>query len=130
MLVVLAVALVRNEWTAAAPKPDLKPTAHWVFDRDGVTGKTVADRGGKLPAALTGGAKVVTTGAAPHLHLTGLDDGVVIKERVTPDAPFLPNEALSVVAWVRVDEPTVWAGVLGCFQDNGPAEHGFVVGSN
>jgi predicted phosphodiesterase len=31
---------------------------------------------------------------------------------------------------VRVDEPTEWAGILGCFQDNGPNEYGFVVGSN
>lgn len=130
VLVVLAVALVRNEFTTAAPKPDLKPSAHWVFDADAVTGKTVADKAGKLPATLTGGAKVVTAGANPHLHLTGPDDGAMVKESVPTGAALLPKEALSVVAWVRVDEPAEWSGFLGCFQDNGPAEYGFVVGSN
>src|SRR5207244_3072377 len=66
---VLTVALWRNEPTSAAPKPDLKPTAHWVFDGNGVTGKTVADRAGKMPGALLGTPKVVADGPAPHLHL-------------------------------------------------------------
>ncbi len=127
---VLAVALLRNGPTAAAPRPDLKPTAHWVFDGDGVSGKTVADRCGKLPGTLVGTTKLVTDGPTPHLHLTGPADGVMVKERVTPDAPFLPKEALTVVAWVRIDEPTEWGAFLGCFQDNGPAEFGFVAGFN
>ncbi|MDY3561315.1 metallophosphoesterase [Gemmata sp. JC673] len=132
VLAVLVVALVRNEALTAAPKPDLKASAHWVFDVDAVSAKTVADRAGKLPATLTGDAKVVTGegGSVSFLHLTGPDDGAMVKERAAAGAPFLPTEALSVVAWVRVDEPTEWAGVLGCFQDNGPAEAGFVVGSN
>ncbi len=129
-LTVLAVAFLRNEPTSAAPRPDLKPSAHWVFDPNSVTGKTVADKEGKLPGTLLGSPKFVAEGLAPHLHLTGPDDGVMLKERVTPSAEFLPKEALSVVTWVRVDEPTEWAGILGCFQDNGPNEYGFVVGSN
>jgi acid phosphatase type 7 len=126
---VLAVAVVRNGSTLAAPRPDLRPSAHWVFDADGVSGRTVADRAGKLPATLLGSAKVVAS-PTPHAHFTSLDDGAMVKDRVAPDAPFLPKEALSVVAWVRVDEPAEWSGVLGCFQDNGPAECGFVVGAN
>ena len=130
VVAVLAVALVRNGPTSAAPKPDLRPTAHWVFDSDGVTGKTVADRAGTLPGTLLGAPKLVTDGPTPHLHLTGPDDGVMVKPRATPGAAYLPHEALSVVAWVRIDEPTEWGGVLGCFQDNGPLKSGFVVGFN
>ena len=110
VVAVLAVALLRNGPTSAAPKPDLKPTAHWVFDGDGVTGKTVADRVGKLPGTLLGTPQLVTDGPTPHLHLTGPDDGVMIKPRVAPDAAYLPQESLSVVAWVRVDESSEWAG--------------------
>ena len=131
VLAVLAVAFLRNEVTSAAPKPDLKASAHWVFDADAVAGKTVADRAGKLPGTLLGAPKIVAEGAAgPHLHLTGPDDGVMLAARATPDTAPLPKEALSVVAWVRVDEPTEWTGILGCFQDNGPAETGFIVGTN
>ena len=127
VVAVVAIALLRN--TTAAPKPDLKPTAHWVFDTDGVSGKTVADRCGKLPGTLLG-APTVGDGTAPYLHLTGPDDGVMVKPRAGPDAAFLPKEAMSVVAWVRIDEPTEWGGILGCFQDNGLAEFGFLVGFN
>jgi predicted phosphodiesterase len=130
VVAVLAVALVRNEPTAAAPKPDLKPTAHWVFDEAGVTGKTVAEKAGKLSGTLLGTPTVVTDGPTPHLHLNGPDDGVMVKARATPGALFLPKEALSVVAWVRIDEPTEWGAFLSCFQDNGPEKSGFVVGFN
>jgi 3',5'-cyclic AMP phosphodiesterase CpdA len=129
VVAVLAVALVRNGPSVAAPRPDLKPTAHWVFDSEGVSGKTVADRCGKLSGTLLG-APTLAPGPVSHLHLTGPDDGVLVRERVAPDAAFLPREAFSVVAWVRIDEPTEWGGFLGCFQDNGPAKNGFVVGFN
>jgi len=115
--------------STAAPKPDLKPVAHWVFDIDGTIGKTVTDRAGKLHATLTGGAKVETKGT-PHLALAGPDDGALVRASVTADAPFLPREALSVVGWVRPDEPTEWAALFGCFQDNGASEFGTVVGFN
>ncbi len=126
-LAVLAVALLRNESTSAAPRPDLKPSAHWVFDA--ADGKTVADRAGKLNGTLIGSPKFANE-PTPHIHFTGPDDGVMLKPRVAPGDPLLPKEAMSVVAWVRVDEPTEWAGVLGCFQDNGLAEFGFVLGAN
>lgn len=125
---VLAVAVFFGG-TSAAPKPDLKPVAHWVFDADGTSGKTVSDRVGKLNATLLGGAKVETKGT-PHLALTGPDDGALVRASVPADAPFLPREALSVVGWVRPDEPTEWAALFGCFQDNGPSEFGTVVGFN
>ena len=47
-----------------------------------------------------------------------------------PDAEFLPKEALSLVAWVRVDEPAEWGGIIGCMQDNGLNEFGFILGYN
>jgi predicted phosphodiesterase len=123
---VVAVVLLRGG-TTAAPKPDLRPSAHWVFDADGVSGKVVADRVGKLNATLVGTPTLAGT-PTPHLHLTGPDDGAVIKPAAQADAPYLPKDALSVVAWVRVDEPTEWGAFLGCFQDNGPSEFGFVAG--
>ena len=113
-----------------AGKPDLKPTAHWAFDETGVTGKTVADKCGKLSGTLLGTPTVVTDGPSPHLRLNGPDDGVLVKDRITPETAFLPKDALSVVAWVRIDEPTEWGAFLGCFQDNGPVKNGFVVGFN
>src|SRR5690349_18308980 len=94
VVAVLAVALSRNGPMAAAPRPDLRPTAHWVFDGDGVDGKTVADRLGKLPGTITGTPKL-ESGPTPHIHFTGPADGVTVKDRVTPTAAFLSKESLS-----------------------------------
>ncbi|MBA4063927.1 MAG: hypothetical protein C0501_09485 [Isosphaera sp.] len=114
----------------AGPRPDLKPSAHWVFDADGVAGNKVADRAGKLTGTVLGAARVETGPPGPRLELAGPSDGVLVRDRVPADADFLPKEALSLVAWVRVDEPAEWGGVVGCFQDNGPAEAGFLLGFN
>lgn len=128
--VVAAAVLSRGTPAGADPRPDLKPTAHWVFDPDATSGRAVADRAGRLTATLLAGAKVVPGGPCPRAELAGPDAGAVVRDAVPADAPFLPRDALSVVAWVRVDEPAEWGGILGCFQDNGPAEAGFVLGFN
>jgi 3',5'-cyclic AMP phosphodiesterase CpdA len=127
---VVAVAVYLGQPTAAAPRPDLKPAAHWVFDVPGVDGNRVADRAGQLPGTLLGSPRLADDAPAPRLELSGPSDGVLVKDRVTPGAAILPKEALSLVAWVRVDEPSEWGGIVGCFQDNGASEYGFVLGYN
>src|SRR5262245_41056541 len=126
----VAVAVFQTAPTGAGPRPDLKPSAHWVFDADGVTGNKVADRAGKLSGTLQGTPRIATDAPTPRLELAGPSDGVLVADRVTPEASFLPKEALSLVAWVRVDEPTEWGGIVGCMQDNGPSEFGFILGYN
>jgi predicted phosphodiesterase len=127
----VAVAVFHYRPTGNGPKPDLKPSAHWVFDSDGVTGNKVADRAGKLTGTILGAPRLVTGEPTPRLEFTTPSDGVLVKDRVPPDAEFLPPaEALSLVAWVRIDEPTEWGGIVGCMQDNGLNESGFLLGYN
>jgi acid phosphatase type 7 len=126
----VAGAVYLGQPTAAVPRPDLKPSAHWVFDGDAADGKKVADRAGKLAGTFLGSPRVATDEPTPRLELAGPSDGVLVKDRVSPEADFLPKEALSLVAWVRVDEPSEWGGVVACMQDNGPSEFGFILGYN
>src|SRR5262245_585762 len=126
----VAVAFFQNWSTSTGSRPDLKPAAHWVFDSDGVTGNKVTDRAGKLTGTLLGSPTLATTGPTPRLEFAGPDDGVLVKDRVPPDAAFLPREALSLVAWVRIDEPAEWGGIVACMQDNGVNEFGFLLGYN
>ncbi len=126
----VAVAVFQNRPIDAGPRPDLKPSAHWIFDAAGVTGNKVADRVGKLTGTVLGSPKLVTGDPTPRLELAGPGDGVLVRDRVTPDAEFLPKEALSLVAWVRIDESAEWGGIVGCMQDNGPNEFGFILGYN
>ncbi len=130
VLVFVGIVLFRNSSAEADPRPDLKPTAHWIFNADGVKGSSVADRAGQLPGTLIGSPKVVASAPTSRLEFAGPEDGIVVKEKVAADAAFLPEEALSLVAWVRIDEGTEWGGIIGCLQDNGNAEAGFLLGYN
>ena len=40
----------------------------------------------------------------------------------------LPQEQLTATAWVRIDKPTRWGGIVGCLQDNGDYERGWLLG--
>lgn len=126
----ITIALIQNGPLGASPKPDLKPSAHWVFDSDGVSGNKVADRVGKLSATLVGSPKIAIGDPTPRLELASPVESVLIRDRVSPEAEFLPREALSLVSWVRIDEPTEWGGIIGYMQDNGTNEFGFLLGYN
>ncbi|MAE77949.1 MAG: metallophosphoesterase [Planctomycetes bacterium] len=40
----------------------------------------------------------------------------------------LPTRAMTVAAWVAIEMPRAWGGVIGCVQDNGDYEKGWVLG--
>lgn len=40
----------------------------------------------------------------------------------------LPKEAITVEAWLQIDEPVEWGGIIGYFQDNGGYERGVLLG--
>ena len=46
------------------------------------------------------------------------------------DKVCLPDEAMTVGAWVSIDEPTRWGGIIGCIQDNDDLELGWILGYN
>ena len=46
------------------------------------------------------------------------------------DKSSLPENAMTVSAWVSIDEPNRWGGIIGCIQDNGDLELGWILGYN
>ena len=54
--------------------------------------------------------------------------GTPIRLDTTDAARWLPKQAVTVEAWVRVNQPVQWAGIAGCLQDNGTYERGWVLG--
>jgi predicted phosphodiesterase len=127
---IVAVAVFHGVPTADGGKPDLKPSAHWVFDDASIAGNKVADRAGPLTGTLLGGPKLAIDQPTARLEFTTPSDGVLVKDRAPAGAAYLPREAFSLVAWVRVDEPAEWGGIISCLQDNGPNEFGFILGYN
>lgn len=116
---VAALLSTRQFDLGAAERIDLKPLAHWDFTKQ-PDGK---DAAGLLHAKITG--KPIATPDGLTLAET---DRIVVRDRVMPTAAFLPKAAMSVVAWVRIDQDTEWGGIFGCLQDNGPHEKGFLLG--
>ena len=95
--ILIAVAVYQGQPTIAAPRPDLKPSAHWVFNEESMAaaGARVADRAGKLPGTLLGAPKLVTDRPTPRLEFTTPSDGVLVKDRATKE----PNpEATAALA--------------------------------
>jgi len=120
------------------PNKDQALLARWVFHRSqaftrrgkpatGVLkGAHFKPLAGKLPAAVLGNPRIVQLGEVEAVQLNGKTDSLL----VTPDikrAP-LPRREMTVEAWVRVDKPLEWGGIVGVFQDNGSYERGWLLG--
>ncbi|MGL6073939.1 MAG: LamG-like jellyroll fold domain-containing protein [Fimbriiglobus sp.] len=116
----VAIVVVSGFWssTVAQERPDLKPYAKWDFTRE-------------APAATL---PVSMTRVKPHsehgLVFNDPRSRAVVLEEATAGAAFLPQKAISIASWVRVDQPQEWSGFLSCFQDNGSFERGFIVGAD
>ena len=98
----------------------------WLFESAHVRGKSVANlAGGKAGRTVTG-PLLPMFGERQALELDGSGQGVVIAENFR-DAK-MPRKVMSVEAWVRVDEPQTWGGIVGAIQDNGDFERGWLLG--
>lgn len=126
-LTILICASWQLNSTNAAPSEELNAIAYWRFDQPGA--KAVQDGVGNLNGELTGHSEIKKLKGVTALTQAGLPgDGVMIRQKVTPKDSFLPKNEFSILAWVRIDQPTKWGSIFGCLQDNGPKEKGFVLG--
>ncbi|MFL3665908.1 MAG: PQQ-binding-like beta-propeller repeat protein [Verrucomicrobiota bacterium] len=99
--------------------------SRWVFQAEAKTGKTVRNLAGSQAATLIGGAKFKRAGNKQALNLDGSTSALITGD--LSDAG-LPTEKFSVEAWVRVDSPQAWGGIIGAMQDNGTYEKGWLLG--
>ena len=103
------------------------PIGRWQFDRVHVRGKTARALKGKVHATVVGPVRFGSE--KPRALVLGVDKGqnhVSISEDLSK-AP-LPKESITVEAWVRVDRPQKWGGIVGALQDNGNYEKGWLLG--
>ena len=62
------------------------------------------------------------------LALSGRGTPFIIAPRVDGIAGGLATDAVTIEAWVSIDTPTQWGGVVGAIQDNAEAETGMILG--
>ena len=126
-LLALVVLCCVAQVAIAHKGPD--PVAHWVFDGRSVEGDQVRALIGPN-ARLNGRSRVVSDEHGESLHLTGWGADCVIAEDHNQVADALPKQTITIEAWVTVEKPQPWGGIVGVLQDNGNAEQGWILGYN
>ena len=109
------------------------PVAEWRFVRDQSGASTKA---GTPFNPITGSLVATAVGPvqfeerSPHaLTLTGDSKAkhrIVVSPEISHDR--LPQQNFTLEAWVLIDKPLEWGGIIGCFQDNGSFERGWLLG--
>lgn len=101
------------------------------FDRDHVDSRKVIPAIGS-PASIRGNASIATDPLGESLQLLGAGlDGTGAYIEIADSLKqyrSLPTDALTVSAWVRIDETTRWGGIVSAVSDNGDREKGWVLG--
>ena len=75
--------------------------------------------------ALSKNAKLVQVGQEHALALDGRTEGLIAKDYKLAN---YPKRAFTVSAWVRIDHPQPWGGIVSITQDNGDYEKGWILG--
>ena len=138
-----------TEYLAAAPSPgvltinDPNLLDRWIFQADRMELIQLDPNDPRLtlqirnlvpegrPAVVAGRGKLIETDASnanaeEALRLDGGNADACVAESFLDDD--LPTRAFTAEAWVRIDEPTNWGGILSVSQDNGTYEKGFIMG--
>jgi len=104
------------------------PLSEWLFDADHVNGQSVKAAAGTLGATIVGPVKFAAE--EPQALLLSGDSKAGHRISVTDDiaAAALPPRAISAEAWVWIDKPLEWGGIVGAMQDNGDYEKGWLLG--
>lgn len=99
---------------------------HWVFDKSTVQGKAVKDLASGHDATAENTPRLEQSGLHQALSLDGAQQSLLIAASHR-DAK-VPTKAMTVEAWVRIDVPQPWGGIIGAIQDNGDFERGWLLG--
>ncbi|MFN7020993.1 MAG: LamG-like jellyroll fold domain-containing protein [Phycisphaerales bacterium] len=93
-----------------------------------VEGSTVVDGTGRVRARVVGNPKKASIGPAQGARFDGMGDWLEVREDIAVSKEGLPEREFTAAAWVCVTRPTEYGGIIGCLQDNGGFEKGWVLG--
>ncbi|NBS90703.1 hypothetical protein EBS67_12020 [bacterium] len=104
-----------------------KPSNSWTFDAKGVSSQRISDKAGRFSGKTIGVPSFKQLDAHSFYEFHGTD-GFLLKENATGAESGMPHEKFSLASWIRIDEGTTNGGIIGCIQDNGNFEKGWLVG--
>jgi predicted phosphodiesterase len=80
------------------------------------------------PGRIDGDVAFIEDELGDGLYFNGSSTRVVLTDDLASGEQALPARHMTVSAWVSVNTPHPWGGVLGTLQDNGDAETGWLLG--
>lgn len=100
----------------------------WVPRAD--AGQAAVEFEGGPPIQVAGSSKDEAPRFAPEAHGGGLllNSRADVWSEATPGAVTVPREAFTAWAWVSIDTPQRWGGIIGRLEDNGGFEQGWLLG--
>ncbi len=123
----LSLPLVLQPILVAHDGPD--PVAHWQFNEFNLRGKKLQARLGP-DGKFNEQPSTASDALGQSLRFNGRGIECVIADDFNDVREYLPTEAITVSAWVAIDTPIEWGGIIGTIQDNGEAETGWLLGYN
>jgi len=110
------------------PIEDEDLLGRWVFQGELVKGSSVKDLAGSLDGRIAGTIKRARVDDVEALATDGTSNTVLVTD--DHNTAKLPETEITAEAWVRVDRPLTWGGIVGAMQDNGSYERGWILGYN
>ena len=99
--------------------------AWWSFSSDRQQGTSIkAHLGPNISPS--GAVRYVDDPPPGRVELAGRDERLVVSESISK--LDMPEQDVTVEAWVRVDQPLQWGGIFSAIQDNGEFERGLLLG--
>lgn len=124
LVLFLVVPLTMASKGAAHDGPD--PIAHWRFDQTSIRDNALIARLGPD----------VSFENKPRLHKDVMGQSVIFTGNVMEGVvakdfrslAIMPEQDMTISAWVAIEKPLDWGGIIGSIQDNGNAEAGWLLG--
>jgi len=123
----MRTVLVAGLLLTLAPHDGPDPIGSWRLSEPFVRGERLNSMLG-VDGRLEGEASYVADADGGAMFFDGKSTRVVLADDFAASEQKLPKQHMSVTAWVAVNTPTRWGGILGVIQDNGGAEAGWMLG--
>jgi outer membrane protein assembly factor BamB len=111
---------------AIEPIQDNDLVGRWVLQRPSLRGTTLFAQNGPLNGTLVARPTMERVAEFEGLIFDGVAQSVILSKDLRQAG--LPQRDITVEAWVRVDRPQKWGGIVGAIQDNGSYERGWLLG--
>ena len=102
---------------------------HWQFDAPHVQNGRVTDLAGSHDAVITGPVRLLPDFSPGAILIDG-ERSRIAADGLDPNAPSspLPRKAMTVEAWVAIDNTVEWGGIVGAVRAGGGDEQGWQLG--